>query len=103
MSQKKNSTPVVRAEHLARWRKSEQSQSNYCRQAQLALPTFANWLRQERMNAEKASPNVGKFIELHPSPSEAATSKDIAIYSPSGYRIQIPAGTSIEFIKALIL
>jgi hypothetical protein len=102
MSQKKYSTADIRSQHLSQWRKSGQRQRHYCQQEQIALPTFTNWLRQERKIVNNGGSKVGNFIELHSSPVEEVGCKGIEIHSPSGYRIQIPLGTSIEFIKALL-
>lgn len=77
--------------HLEAWYRSELTQREYCASQGLDEKAFYRWRRKETEAAASAKPP----LTLVPLSVRAPAAGDvIQLHSPSGWRIELPAGSA---------
>ncbi len=89
-------TADQRAEHLSGWKKSGQSQLEYCKQQGIKYLTFNKWIYKSRgMNSTanlKISASPKKFIPIHVTESPSISTQlrtTVEIEFPDGTKLRI--------------
>lgn len=86
---------------LRKWKKSEQSKSDFCRQHGMKLGVFYYWLSKLEKEKEKAK-QQGKFISMHlPKKIEPHQKGLIEIYYPNGVRMLLHELTDLSVLPML--
>jgi len=95
-------TAAERAEWLALYERSGQSAAEFCRQNDLSPATLYFWLRQQQ---GAPSGQDGELVEVPLAVAtalERRTSGIVGVELPSGLRLQVPVGTDISWLSALL-
>jgi len=91
-----------RAEWLALYERSGQSVAEFCRHNDLSPATLYFWLRQQQ---GAASDENGALVEVPLAMAavlERGTAAFIGAELPNGLRLQVPVGTDITWLSALL-
>ena len=84
--------------HIERWRQSQLSQVEYCRQNQIIPHRFTYWKR--RLDDSLACPTFVP-VPLLPQTMGCSSSK-IDLVTPGGFKIQIKPGFDATTLKQLV-
>jgi hypothetical protein len=91
------------------WKESGLSQSKFCIQEKISLPTFGYWYKKyKQAKGLLLHPGLKEretFIPVelpHAVHSPTATPGDIKVSFPNGVEINCPAGIDIQQLKTLI-
>lgn len=95
---------LERLGHLAAWRMSGLSPSNYCEKHGLKYNTFMSWFRQASKEAldpiaEREKANAGKFIAIEMGASDEGVKWEIIF--PNGIRIEYGGELTKELIQSV--
>ncbi len=101
----KQASWAEREAHIERWRRSGLKAEQYCTEQGLALPTFHYWVKRLRQQARQVAGTlpiaprqwVPIAIEATPAPG-----KGLALYSPGGWQVNLPAAWSIEQLLTVL-
>ena len=78
--------------HLDAWFQSELTQETYCTEHGLSIKTFYRWRRKEK--DVLAAANSSLTLVPVSVGSASANVSDIRLYSPGGWRIELPVGSA---------
>ncbi|MDF0607171.1 hypothetical protein HZU77_016255 [Neisseriaceae bacterium TC5R-5] len=91
-------------EHSRQWRSSGLTQKAYCAQENLALKTFEYWHRQvlaTQKSRKGFAPKV-TLAAVSVPPDNAVITTGILLYSPGGWRVDLPAQIGPSVLGALL-
>jgi hypothetical protein len=99
-SRKSNSSHLRRfyQKHIERWRQSQLSQKEYCRQNEIIAHRFTYW--KKRFTDEKSGPTFVPVPLVQNFPVSATSKIDIVI--AGGFKIQVGPGFDSATLKQLI-
>ncbi len=84
--------------HLERWRQSQLSQKEYCRQNEIIQHRFTYW--KKRLSDEKSVPTFVPVPLVHNIPASSSSRIDLVI--TGGFKIQVGPGFDPATLKQLI-
>ena len=88
-------------EHLERWRQSDLSQAEYCRQNGLKPRRWNYW---KRNLARRSNPDVSFVpVQLSSSLPVPVTRSNLSLFTSNGYKVEVGIGFDPTTLKQLIL